>query len=146
MFNFKKIFLGFIFIFIFPSSYIEAASLWINPSKTENITIGDTITAILYVNADGVSINNVEGQLSASNFEIQSINSSDSIINMWVEQPTATSKNVSFNGGVLNPGYSGSSGKLVTVYLKAIKEGVGTLSFDSASVRANDGLGTDVLK
>jgi hypothetical protein len=145
-FNWKKIPPVFFLLFVFSIMQAEAASLWINSSKTTNIKVGDSITATVYVSADGKSINNIEGELSASNLEIQSISSSDSIANMWVEQPTATSKKANFNGGVLNPGYSGSSGKVVTVSLRATNEGVGTLSFNSASVRANDGLGTDVLK
>lgn len=146
VFNFKKIFLTSFSLFIFSIIQVDAASLWINSNKTANIKVGDTITASIYVNAGGEAINNVEGELSVSNLQIQSISSSDSVLNMWVEQPTNTLTDASFNGGVLNPGYSGSSGKVVTVYLKATGEGVGTLSFDSASVRANDGLGTDVLK
>lgn len=146
-YKFKKIVhtsLSFLFLFLFVQ-HVDAATLSIDGSNS-NIKIGDIITATIYVNAGGESINNVEGQVSASNFEIQSITNSGSILNMWVEQPTFSKTEANFNGGVLNPGYSGSSGRIVTLSLKAIREGVGTLTFDSASVRANDGLGTDVLK
>ncbi|MEY4440708.1 MAG: hypothetical protein RLY49_334 [Candidatus Parcubacteria bacterium] len=144
-YNFKRTVLILIALFFFCVGKSDAASLWIE-SNASNVKVGDVFTATVYVNANNTSINNVESQISSSNLEILSVSNSGSILNMWVEQPTFTSKITNFNGGVLNPGYSGSSGKVISVSLKAIKEGVGGLNFDSASVRANDGLGTDVLK
>lgn len=145
--NYKKIFPLFFFFFCFSVQTIFAANLSIEPNSTE-VKIGDVVTASVYVNSEGTTINNVEGLITVPSdiLEIQSVSISGSALNLWVEQPTYSRGVVSFNGGVPNPGYSGVKGKIVTIFMKAIKAGSASLSFQSGSVRANDGLGTDVLK
>lgn len=123
-----------------------AATLSVGVASSQ-VKTGDTVTATISVNSAGVAINNVDGKLSVPSdmLEIQSVSTAGSAFTLWVEQPTFTKGQVSFNGGVANPGYTGSNGKVLTVVMKALKPGNPSLSFSSASVRANDGLGTDVL-
>lgn len=145
--SYKKIFFVIALFFIFSVKTVFAANLYIEANSTQ-AKIGDIVTATVYVNADGTAINNVEGLISVPSdaLEIQSISTSGSILNLWVEQPTYSKGSITFNGGIPNPGYSGSKGKVVTIFMKALKSGNTSISFQSANVRANDGLGTDVLK
>lgn len=145
--NYKKISFLFFFFFFFSIKTIFAADLFIEPSSTQ-VKVGDIVTANVYVNSGGTAINNVEGLVTVPSdiLEIQSISISGSTLNLWVEQPSYSRGVVTFNGGVPNPGYSGVKGKVITVFMKAVKSGSASISFQSGSVRANDGLGTDVLK
>jgi hypothetical protein len=68
-------------------------------------------------------------------------------MSLWVQEPSFsnTSGTVNFEGIVLNPGFIGSSGKIINIVFKAKASGVASLSFFSASVLANDGKGTNIL-
>jgi hypothetical protein len=79
--------------------------------------------------------------------EVISVSKSESIFPLWVEEPTFSNAlgTVTFNGGIPNPGYSGSAGTLVTVTFRAKQAGTASVSLAGAAVRANDGLGTDIL-
>jgi len=145
--NFIKISTVFFLFLICFFQVANAADLSIEVNSTQ-VKVGDTVTATVYVNSDNQSINNIDGSISVSSdiLEIQSVSNSGSILNLWVEQPSYSKNLVDFNGGVPNPGYSGSKGKIVSIFMKAVKAGNAQISFNSASVRANDGLGTDVLK
>lgn len=118
-------------------------SIVVSPSQPK---IGDTVTATVYVNSGGKAINSVEAAISVPSdvLEIGSVSQSGSILTLWVEQPSFGNGTVSLSGGVTNPGYTGASGKVATFYMKALKAGTAPISFKSGSVRANDGLGTDV--
>ena len=102
------------------------------------------------MNTEGQSINAVDGTIgfNPSNIEVVSVSKNNSILNLWVQDPTYSNVagNINFGGVVLNPGYSGSSGTLITVTLKAKKDGQANVNFITASVLANDGYGTNVLK
>jgi hypothetical protein len=66
---------------------------------------------------------------------------------LWVQEPVFSNADgrVTFEGVVLNPGYTGSGGKILTLTLKAKGTGTARLSFSSGSVLANDGKGTNIL-
>ncbi len=132
-------------IFLFSFSHAHAANLYVEVSDS-NVSVNETITASVYVNSQGEPVNNVEGVISVNDsLQIVSVSSASSDLNLWVEQPTVSGNRVSFNGGVANPGYSGSRGRVVSLTLRSVKNGTGVISFNSASVRLNDGLGTDAL-
>jgi hypothetical protein len=144
--NYKKISFLFFLLFFFSGKIIFAATLSIEANNTQ-VKVGDIVTATVYVNSEGEAINNIEGLISVPSdvLEIQSVSTPGSILNLWVEQPSYSRGVITFNGGVPNPGYTGIKGKVVTIFMKALRSGSASISFQSASVRANDGLGTDVL-
>ena len=126
---------------------VYAADILVEVNDNE-VNIGDIITATVYVNSPDQPINNVEGLLSVDPavVEIQSVSNSGSALSLWVEQPTYTKSAVTFNGGTPNPGFTGTRGKVLTLFMKALAQGSSPVLFQTAYVRANDGLGTDVLK
>ncbi len=127
--------------FIFPAT-ASAATLFATTPKT-NYSVGETIPVTIYVSAGGQAINAVEGRVSFPSDKLSgvSVSKSGSIVNLWVQEPSVSS----FTGVILNPGYSGSRGRILTVNLRARAPGEATISLGSASVLANDGLGTNVL-
>ena len=77
---------------------------------------------------------------------VSSISEDGSIMNVWPQAPSYsnTDGTINFQGVVLPPWYTGSSGKLITITFKAKAMGTANLSFSSGSVLAADGLGTDI--
>ncbi len=147
----KTIVCSFVFVFIFFLSGFNAAhaaTLRINPGAV-TISAGTTTTLSVVVNSEGVPVNNAEGTISFASdlFEIVSISKSGSVFSLWIEEPTFsnTSGTIIFNGGVPTPGFNGSSGKVISFVVKGKKSGTGEFTFSSSAVRANDGLGTDIL-
>ena len=79
--------------------------------------------------------------------QVVSLSKSGSIFNLWVQEPSFFNGTgtISFEGIVLNPGFMGSAGKIITVNFRAKSSGNVSLSFSSGSVLANDGKGTNIL-
>ena len=135
-------------LFVLGVSDVSAATLKITASN-KNLSIGDTATLWIAVNTEGVAINNAEAviQYPTDLVEILSVSRGSSIFSLWVEEPTFSNSTgiVSFNGGKPTPGYTGSSGNIISVTVRAKKAGQATFSYSGAAVRADDGLGTNVL-
>lgn len=127
---------------------VQAATLLMQPSSTK-IKLNDVFTVRVFVNTQNKAINNIESVINFPNdiLEVVSVDSKSSIFTLWVEQPNFSNASgvVSFNGGVTNPGYTGSGGKLISIVFKAKKEGTASLFFSGSAARENDGMGTDVL-
>ncbi|PIY71246.1 hypothetical protein COY88_01350, partial [Candidatus Roizmanbacteria bacterium CG_4_10_14_0_8_um_filter_35_28] len=70
-----------------------------------------------------------------------------SIFILWVQEPSFLNSvgTINFEGIVLNPGFTGAAGKIITTNFKVKAAGVATLNFSSGSVLANDGKGTNIL-
>jgi len=136
------------FLFITFPYNTNAASLSLLPS-TSNATVGNIISIKVSVNTEGVFINNAEAniQFPTDMLEVLSITKSASIFSLWVEEPNFSNNTgkVNFNGGAPTPGFNGQSGYIATITFKAKKQGTASVFFTDASVRANDGLGTNVL-
>lgn len=139
---------GFILTVALLPVHVHAAVLFVAPAASE-VRVGDSVRVSVLVDSRGETINNAEGVLhySPEHLQVTSVSSSNSIFSLWVEQPSFSnaSGEVRFNGGVPNPGYVGTSGTVVSIVFSARKVGQASLSMTDAAVRANDGLGTDVL-
>ncbi len=131
----------------FPRS-IFAATLFISPSSS-SVTSGNIFTVNVIVNTEGQSINTSDAiiQFPTDILQVVSVSKGSSIFSLWVEDPnfSNTTGQISFNGGIANPGYLGNYGQLVSITFQAKKAGSASILFSDSSVRANDGLGTDVL-
>jgi hypothetical protein len=125
-----------------------AAGFSVTPSNY-SATTGKTFTVNVNVNTAGQIMNAASGSLSFPKdvIEVVSVSKSGSIINLWVQDPQFSNALgiVSFEGIVLNPGFTGT-GKILTVTFRTKNAGAGTFSFSNGSVLANDGSGTNILK
>lgn len=138
-----------VLIFLFcVSGEANAASLYFSPSSG-SYTVGQTLSASVYVSSSDQAMNAASGVISfpGDKLEVVSVSQSGSIINLWVQEPSFSNSagTVNFEGIVLNPGYAGASGKIITVNFRAKSIGTAPLNFSTGSVLANDGQGTNIL-
>ena len=138
---------SFLLLIIFTSA-AHAASLYFSPS-TGAYTIGQTFNVSVYVSSTEQPMNAADGVISFSKdkLEVVSLSKLGSMINLWVQEPRFSNGDgtVNFEGIVLNPGFTGGAGKILTIAFKARGFGNAALGFASASVLANDGNGTNIL-
>lgn len=133
--------------FLAPFS-LHAATLFLSPSSYSS-EVGNTFSVNVHVGSADQSMNAASGIITfpAQNLEVVSVSKSGSIFTLWPEEPTFsnTSGQVKFEGVVFNPGFTGSSGKILSITFKTKKAGSANLNITSAAVLANDGTGTDIL-
>lgn len=134
--------------FYFSYSFAEAASLFIAPSSG-NYNVGSNFSIVVKVNTSGQPINAAEGVIvfNPNELSVVSLSKSGSIFNLWIQEPEFSNAlgNISFGGIIFNPGFTGSSGTLLTINFKAKAVGSTIISLSSGSVLANDGSGTNIL-
>ncbi len=139
----------FVLVFFFGAGTSFAANLTITPSSVTT-KVGKTFSVDLMVSNNVEAINAVSATLAfpVDALQVTSVSKKGSFINLWAEEPSYSndSGTVSLEGVALNPGFSKSSGKVLTVTFKALQAGNVTVSVKSGSVLANDGNATDVLK
>ncbi|KKT85534.1 MAG: hypothetical protein UW85_C0019G0003 [Parcubacteria group bacterium GW2011_GWA1_Parcubacteria_45_10] len=142
--------IGFILVFTGGVNTASAAGLYFSPSKgtfykNENFSVSVFVSSEQAINA-------VQGVISfpTEYFEAISVKSNtNSIVDLWVRKPSFSNAsphgNVQFEGVVLNPGFVGSSGKVMEIVFRVKNEGLAGLDFSDSAILANDGLGTNVL-
>lgn len=127
---------------------VLAASLSLSP-ESGVFNAGSTFTVSVKVATPDKPMNAVSGIISFPNdiLQVVSVSKIDSIINLWVQEPSYSNFDgtVNLEGVALNPGFSGVSGRIISVTFRAKKEGKAALAFTSGSVLANDGQGTNIL-
>jgi hypothetical protein len=144
------IFVGAASVFFGGFSAVEAASLYLSPAsgnfyKNENFTVSVLVDSDTAINAVQGTISFPTGDLGV--IEVRS--DGDSMVDLWVRKPSFSNSgalgNVYFEGVVLNPGFTGSRGRILDIVFRVKKEGSAEVGFSDSSVLANDGLGTNVL-
>lgn len=140
-----------LFLFIFlalPAGAQDGASLFLAPASGL-YNVGSTFSVTVKVNSGGVPINAAEGTVifNTNELAVVSLSKSGSVFNLWVQEPDFSNAlgTINFGGIVFNPGYTGTSGKLLTINFKAKAVGNASVSFSSGAVLANDGSGTNIL-
>lgn len=137
-----------VFSFFWGIKTVRAASLFFSPSSGA-FKIGQNFSVSIVVSSAEKAMNATQGTVSFSSeqLEVASLSKSGSIISLWVQEPSFSNGQgaVNFEGIVLNPGFTGSAGKIITINFKAKAVGEAILNFSSGSVLANDGAGTNIL-
>ncbi len=149
----KKVFLIALFVTLgllaCPGASVWAADFGISSPKN-TYEVGETIPIKIYVASPAEASNAVSGVVSFPNNRLQatSLAKTGSVVNMWVQEPAHFNADgqVNFEGVILNPGYKGSAGTILTINFKALTTGTAKLSFANGSILANDGEGTNILK
>jgi len=134
------------FVFI-PVFTTLAADLYILPSS-KDLNVGDNLNITVYVDSLDQAMNAVSFKISYPEdlLKFVSLSKTGTIINLWVQEPKGGNGEVLAEGIVLNPGFTGSRGKILNINFKALNSGKADLIFVSGAVLANDGLGTNILK
>lgn len=137
-----------LFLFLVTNNSVFSAELTLAPSSG-NYNVGDSFSVRLRVSSPNTSINAVSSGISFSNdtIALSSISKAGSIITLWPVEPSFVNQagNASIDGVAIS-GFTGSSGTVVTLNFRAVKEGPAYVRFSGASVLANDGNGTNVLQ
>lgn len=127
---------------------VSAATLSFS-QPAESYSVGQTFSVSVYAGSSDQAMNAASGVISFpwDKLEVVSLSKTGSIFSLWVQEPSFSNSagTVSFEGIVLNPGYTGASGKILTITFRARNTGQANLSFSSGSVLANDGTGTNIL-
>ncbi len=142
-----RIVLTLILFLILPTSTFGASLSFLPASGSYQA--GTSFSISINVNSEEQSINAVSGVVSFSpdQLEIVSLSKNQSIISLWVQEPyfSNSAGTINFEGIVLNPGFTGQSGKILNVTLRAKSEGEPVIKFTSGSILANDGEGSEIL-
>ncbi len=146
--NYALVSIAIVFAVFFFAKSTFAATISITPAQ-QQIMVDNVFKLRVSINTQSLYINNAEGVISFPKdvVDVVSIDTSNSIFGLWVEQPSFSNiaGTITFNGGIANPGYNSTNGEVFSLIVRAKKVGTASLLFASAAVRANDGLGTDVL-
>ncbi len=135
-------------VVFFASSFgvANAATLFLTPS-TQQTNVGGTVNVTVNINSDQ-PVNAAQGTLyyPANIFNVEQVNTNNSIFNIWVAEPTVNTSTgeISFLGGSTNA-FTGSSLPVFNVVFNARGAGKGNAGFNSAEVTAGDGTGANIL-
>ncbi len=143
----KKTIFGVLFFgSFFIATNTWAATLYLFPSSGSK-QVGKTFTVSVYVSSADQNMNAASGQVDVDSdkLEIVSISKSGSLFSLWAQEPSFSADTVRFEGIVLNPGYKGSGGKLISFTLRVKAPGDAEVRLSNGSVLANDGNGTNIL-
>ncbi len=146
----QKIFTFIFLFFLLTASSLHAANISFSPSTGTVGTSGFTVD--VYVTNNTQPINAVSGVVAfpADQLSVASISKTGSIISIWAEEPSFsnTAGSVRFEGVILNPGFSGIQGKVLSIrFAKKPQstESQAIVRLTAGSVLANDGLATNTL-
>lgn len=143
-----KIILFLLFFWVFPFG-VNAANLYFSPPSGA-YAAGGVFSATVYVSSSDQAMNAASGAISfpTDKLEVTSLSKTSSIFTLWVQEPSFSNNDgiVNFEGIVLNPGFIGANGKILTINFRVKAAGAASLNFSSGSALANDGKGTNILK
>ena len=144
---FTSAFFAFAFLAITPQ-FAHAANLYFSPSSGSH-AVGTTLSVSVYVSSADQAMNAASGVISfpQDKLEVTSLSKTGSIFTLWVQEPSFSNSagTVNFEGIVLNPGFTGAVGKIITINFRVKTAGQAPLTFSSGSALANDGKGTNIL-
>lgn len=129
-------------------SLAHAATISLLPANG-NVVTGQAISVGVVVSTPDQAMNAASGVISfpPDLLEVTSISKGGSVVGLWVQEPSFSNVagTVNFEGVVLNPGFTGANGRVLSVNFRAKKAGTANLTFLTPNVLANDGEGTNIL-
>ncbi len=127
---------------------VNAATLTLSPDSGE-YNVDNILSVSVHVSSTDKTMNAASGIISfpQDKLEVISLSKNNSIFTLWVQEPSFSNSTgtVNFEGIILNPGFTGSKGKIITINFRIKAAGLASLNFSSSSVLANDGRGTNIL-
>jgi len=149
-FRFKILAVVFSAVFFFGGGMhmAEAATLFLSPSSG-TYPQGQIFYANVNVSTpDAEPANAISGRIAFPQdvLEAVSVSNAGSVVDIWIREPSISQGEIVFEGIILNPGFVGKSGKIVSIGFRGKKVGTSGVSFSLGSVLANDGNGTNILR
>jgi hypothetical protein len=124
----------------------RAATVYLESSRA-TVSVGDTVIVSAKINAEGVTINTVEGDIAfqsgGTSVAVKEFSLANSAFGLWPRTPSLSQDGqvVSFVGGVPG-GFNIEGATLFKIILQAKKEGSVTIAPQNIVVYVNDGKGT----
>jgi hypothetical protein len=133
----------FVACFLFVSQIVQAAELKLN-SSSEEFGVNKTFQVDFVLNAEGESINALEGQIlfPADLLELKEVREANSIISFWIEQPRVGEAGKIIFSGITPGGFKETNGLIFSAIFLTKVEGKGTITINQSQALINDGLGT----
>jgi len=127
----------------------SAASFRMAPAAG-SFAAGATFPVAIVVDSPDAAINAVSGRIEfpADKLSVVSIGTAGSVVDLWAREPAFSNAagTVTFEGVILNPGYQGTGGRVLTVIFRGKVAGsTAPVSFGEGSILANDGNGTNLI-
>ncbi|HKN69064.1 MAG TPA: cohesin domain-containing protein, partial [Gemmatimonadaceae bacterium] len=128
------------------ASFAHAAHAATLSFTSASAQAGQTVSVSVIVAAEGgESLNGVSARVTypTDKLTLLSLSKAGSVITFWAEEPSFSNAagTASIEGIIPSPGYSGQGARVITLVFQAKAPGSATLSFQNASVLANDGRG-----
>lgn len=121
----------------------RAASLYFSPASG-TYSAGQTFSVSVFVSSTDQAMNAASGSITVSSETIVVTGvSKGGIVSFWPKEPSFSAGSARFDAVITN-GYTGGGGKILTLSLRALKTGTGTIRLSSGSVLAHDGKGTNI--
>ena len=122
---------------------IHAATLRIAVDKS-TVSIGEPIRVDITLDTQGESVNTIQSTILIPEniFRVVAINNGESIMSFWITPPVESPPGEINFAGVIPGGYTGTSGPLISLSLLPIASGNVTIGVATATVLANDGMGS----
>lgn len=135
---------------VFCAGSLSAQAATLSLPVSASYAPGQVVTIpVLVSTAAGESANAISATISypLNLLRLTSLSKGGSIITLWPEEPQHSEADgtVMLEGIILNPGWSGTGGRVLTLTFIAERSGTGSLAFADAQVLANDGKGSDIL-
>lgn len=120
-------------------------SFYFSPS-TLRLNAGQTATVSLYISTPDQAINAADGTIVLPDAQASgvSVSKAGSIFANWPEEPNISGASIRFAGGLPTPGFQGSSGKVLTITIRAKAEGTGLISLTGGRILANNSTSTNI--
>ena len=143
--KFRYLFIILLSLFIPVQIFASSFLYFTEPPK--NIEVGERFTVYFRLRATDEPINAISAVVSFPRELVKpiSVSKEGSVINLWTGEPRISSDRISFEGVILNPGFSGNNGLLLKVNFEAKSVGVANMNFIEGATLANDGLGSNIL-
>lgn len=132
-----------------PVQAAGGASFYAAPERT-SYQVGDVVRVAVLINSAGQAVNAGEATVTWSpGLQYSFVSTASSIFTTWTSGggagPVGSAGSVYFSGGLSNPGYNGTAGRVVTVIFNATQPGTFNVNIAGSQILANDGMGTNIL-
>jgi hypothetical protein len=133
-------------LFILNAQAADSDAVLFFSASSKIINKGDEININIEVNSPNQNINAVSGSFKIpKNFQLESILTTNSIVDFWLNEPKVANGLLSFEGVTVRKPFQGDSGLIFTMKGIALEKGTLAFNFDDGTILADDGLGTNVL-
>ena len=126
----------------------QEASFYVLP-ESGNYEVGQSFRVDVLINSEGISLNASQATIHfpTDKLRVIDISKNNSIFSLWTQEPIWSNLQgtISFGGGLPNPGFRGSAGKVISIIFQGKSKGEARIYFKEEAILANDAWGTNIF-